>query len=295
MYKGKSETKMDNLEVKEAKLVGDIKYSLDLFSLKELESQEDISEGMAVITELGKVFRHLHVELKSQLGNDYEEKFPHYADMNDTVTKYLKSAMEKRRGLKASSHDLDKNEETYRIRVEADILQTKVDSVNEEVDFYVVKDNGIDKYVSKMEQFVDDFFSLITKLRLSGVENASVAGLEAKMARSIAEIKQDLKCARLLKWKYEEVHSNLILAKTVKSEQLKSIASAENLKAEISYRFKSISKRFEADLDNLGDYQVLEIHQDRKNIDIEFSSVMEKISDLSSLVATGGPKTELFV
>ena len=293
VYKGKSETKMDNLEVKEAKLVGDIKYSLDLFSLKELESQEDISEGMAVITELGKVFRHLHVELKSQLGNDYEEKFPHYADMNDTVTKYLKSAMEKRRGLKASSHDLDKNEETYRIRVEADILQTKVDSVNEEVDFYVVKDNGIDKYVSKMEQFVDDFFSLITKLRLSGVENASVAGLEAKMARSIAEIKQDLKCARLLKWKYEEVHSNLILAKTVKSEQLKSIASAENLKAEISYRFKSISKRFEADLDNLGDYQVLEIHQDRKNIDIEFSSVMEKISDLSSLVATGGPKTEL--
>ena len=85
----------------------------------------------------------------------------------------------------------------------------------------------------------------------------------------------------------------MILAKTVKKEQLESIASAENLKAEISYRFKSISKRFDADLDNLGDYQVLEIHQDRKNIDIEFSSVMEKISDLSSLVAKGGPETEL--
>ena len=65
LYKGKSETKMDNLEVKESKLVGDIKYSLDLFSLKDLESQDEISEGMAVITELGKVFRHLHVELKS--------------------------------------------------------------------------------------------------------------------------------------------------------------------------------------------------------------------------------------
>ena len=156
--------------MKESKLVGDIKYSLDLYSLTYLETQDEISEGMAVITELGKVFRHLHVELKSQLGNDYEDKFPHYADINDTVTKYLRAAMEKRRGLKASSHDLDKNEETYRIPVEADILQTKVDSVNEEVDFYVVKDNGIDKYVSKMEQFVDDFFSLITKLRLSGVD-----------------------------------------------------------------------------------------------------------------------------
>ena len=56
---------MDNLEVKESKLVGDIKHNLDLFSLKYLESQDEISEGMAVITELGKVFRHLHVELKS--------------------------------------------------------------------------------------------------------------------------------------------------------------------------------------------------------------------------------------
>ena len=71
-----------------------------------------------------------------------------------------------------------------------------------------------------------------------------------------------------------------------------SIASAESLKSEISYRFKSLSKRFDADIDDLGDYQILEIHQDKKNVDHEFSSVLGKVNELSSLVSTGGDKVE---
>ena len=115
-----------------------------------------------------------------------------------------------------------------------------------------------------MEQFINDFYSLMSKLRFSRIEDKLVAELEGEMAHSIMEIEQDVKCARLLKRKFEEFQINLTQAKMVKGEQLKSITSAENLKAEISYRFKSISKRFVADLDNLGDYQILEIHQDRK-------------------------------
>ena len=127
-----------------------------------------------------------------------------------------------------------------------------------------------------MEQFINDFYSLMSKLRFSRIEDKSVTELEGKTAHSIMEIEQDVKCARLLKQKFEEFQINITQAKMVKGEQLKSITSAENLKTEISFRFKSISKRFEADLDNLGDYQILEIHQDRKNVDLEFSSVMEK-------------------
>ena len=283
---------MDNPEVTESQLVGDIKHSLALFALKDLESQDEIAEGISVITQLGKEFRHLHVELQSQLGKEYEGKFLHYTDTDAKINKYLRDAMIKKRELKTTSQTHDKEDEKYRICVEADILQTKVDRVNNEVDFYVVKDNQIDKYVSKMEHFIDEFYSLIGKLKVSRLDDKTVKDLEEKIILAISEIEQDVKCARLLKRKYEEVQLSLTRAKTVESEQLKSITGAENLKAEISYRFKTISKRFEADLDNLGDYQILEIHQDRKNVDLEFSSVMEKISDLSSLVSTGGCKVE---
>ena len=289
-YKGV--TKMDNPEVTESQLVGDIKHSLALFALKDLESQDEIAEGISVITQLGKEFRHLHVELQSQLGKEYEGKFLHYTDTDAKINKYLRDAMIKKRELKTTSQTHDKEDEKYRICVEADILQTKVDRVNNEVDVYVVKDNQIDKYVSKMEHFIDEFYSLIGKLKVSRLDDKTVKDLEEKIILAISEIEQDVKCARLLKRKYEEVQLSLTRAKTVESEQLKSITGAENLKAEISYRFKTISKRFEADLDNLGDYQILEIHQDRKNVDLEFSSVMEKISDLSSLVSTGGCKVE---
>ena len=273
-YKGV--TKMDNPEVTESQLVGDIKHSLALFALKDLESQDEIAEGISVITQLGKEFRHLHVELQSQLGKEYEGKFLHYTDTDAKINKYLRDAMIKKRELKTTSQTHDKEDEKYRICVEADILQTKVDRVNNEVDVYVVKDNQIDKYVSKMEHFIDEFYSLIGKLKVSRLDDKTVKDLEEKIILAISEIEQDVKCARLLKRKYEEVQLSLTRAKTVESEQLKSITGAENLKAEISYRFKTISKRFEADLDNLGDYQILEIHQDRKNVDLEFSSVMEK-------------------
>ena len=71
---------------------------------------------------------------------------------------------------------------------------------------------------------------------------------------------------------------------------MSSISSAENLKAEITHQFKSLSKRFQVDLDGLGDYQILEIHQDRKNADSEVASVMRKVTKLSVLVPSGGQK-----
>ena len=80
---------MDNLEVKETQVVGDIQHSLALFALDDLVSQDEITKGMSDITQLGKEFRHLHVELKSQLGNEYDEKFPHYDEINDKINKYL--------------------------------------------------------------------------------------------------------------------------------------------------------------------------------------------------------------
>ena len=57
-----------------------------------------------------------------------------------------------------------------RILVKRDILQKKVGCVNEEVDIYVVYNNDIDKHVSKMEHFIDEFISLMEKSKLSQVD-----------------------------------------------------------------------------------------------------------------------------
>ena len=198
------------------------------------------------------------------------------------------------RELKDGARALDSREAMTRILIERDVLRRRVDCVNQDVDVYVVYNNDIDKYVSKMEHFIDEFHNLVGKFRLSKVDMkpAELLEIEGDLMQSVEEIQLDVKLARLLKRKFREVQDNLSQAKTVAVQQTHSIASAENLKSEISYRFKSLSKHFDADLQDLGDYQVLEIHQDKKNVDLEFSSVMEKVSELSSLVSTGGDKVE---
>ena len=61
--------------------------------------------------------------------------------------------------------------------------------------------------------------------------------------------------------------------------------------AEINFRFKSLSKRFISDFSGLSDHQILEIHQD-KTLNLEFNDVLEKVTELSSLVILGGPPVE---
>ena len=68
-------------------------------------------------------------------------------------------------------------------------------------------------------------------------------------------------------------------------------ARAENLNAEICYRFKSLSKRYISDFENLSDHQILEINQD-KTLNIEFNEVLEKVTELASIVSLGGQPVE---
>ena len=81
---------MATSEVRELQVVGEINHNIELYNLDELISEDEISEGVDTLRELGKEFRHLHVELQSQLGSDYAGNYPHYGKTANKVTNYLK-------------------------------------------------------------------------------------------------------------------------------------------------------------------------------------------------------------
>ena len=64
----------------------------------------------------------------------------------------------------------------------------------------------------------------------------------------------------------------------------------ENHLAELKIRFKSISKKFDLDLENLSDYQILDIQQN-KSTDSEFNEIVVKVTELSSLAPVSSTKT----
>ena len=50
------------------------KLSLHTFVIDELVSEEEITEGLQVIAGLSQQFRHIHVDLRNELGDSYEGK-----------------------------------------------------------------------------------------------------------------------------------------------------------------------------------------------------------------------------
>ena len=288
---GGGETGMDPAQVmiRELQIVGVIHHSLALYDLDDLFTEDEISEGIGVMTDLGKNYRHLHVELKSHLQADYEDRYPLYNDFCSKISTYLKSAKAEVRNSKDKVKNDKVSDQKYFIEVEFDILKTKVAQVNDCVDIHVGQnDNDIDRYVTKMEGFVEEFYTLMAKMKYTCPD--SITEFEYDFSTCIFEIQQDIKLARLLKQRIKEFKENSEKMLSFQNQQLKSMTSADTLKTEISYRFKSLSKRFDLDLDGLGDHQLLEISQKKDHLHLEFNSILEKITDLSSLVSSGGEK-----
>ena len=142
----------------------------------------------------------------------------------------------------------------------------------------------IDKYVARMEEFIGEFFSLGTRKKCLCPMTFDTADFDL----AIFEMQQDIMLATRLNREIQRFHDEVLRAKTVQSAWLKSLTNAENLKSEISICFKSISKKLDVKLEDLGDYQVLELSQDR-TVDIEFNNLLEKVTELSSLAVSGCP------
>ena len=69
-----------------------------------------------------------------------------------------------------------------------------------------------------MERFIDDFYSLVVQLKLSLIDEKSANLIEGELMQIIEDIQQDVKLARLLKRKFEEVRTKLSQTKTFRNQ-----------------------------------------------------------------------------
>ena len=79
---GENSTQKMNIEreiTEKIKIREDIKHSLNLYTLDDLITDEGISKGMKVMSELGKNFRHIDIELKNKMDeHDYAARYQKY-------------------------------------------------------------------------------------------------------------------------------------------------------------------------------------------------------------------------
>ena len=95
--------------------------------------------------------------------------------------------------------------------------------------------------------------------------------------------------AKILKREILLVREKLSKGAIFQKNQAQHETKAENLLTELRIRFKTLSKKYGVNLEELGDYQILDLQQE-KSMDLEFNEILDKVTELSSLAHLVGEK-----
>ena len=266
---GEKVPKMANLEVNERKAREDLRHSLELYDdIENFHTLEDISEGVASINDAAKAYRHVHVELQVELGNDYATKYPNYDKNLERVNAFIKRASNQRKTLKAPDEKLvgvgtttgaNGKGDIESLRINRDILDMKIKQVNSSMDLTSAGNmSEVTEYIQKMESFLEEYFDLCGRYKHSLGKEYD----EEIFKDDLDQISGDVKIAKTLRKKLTDVsHQEVDREAELAKKELKSdmIIWSENLSDKISKRLDMLEIKYDEDLDSLGDYQILEI------------------------------------
>ena len=126
-----------------------------------------------------------------------------------------------------------------------------------------------------MEQFVEKHFELCTEIKTKCLI-AFMDQFERGILNHTLEICHDIKMARILRIELQQAKQGIF-----EKNQLKYVTQVDYLIAELQIRFRSLSKKYSVELEDLSDYQVVDIQQD-KSMDQELNAILGKATGLAS-------------
>ena len=291
---GEAEMDIDKIKFDEKLLVEDINHTLDVYKLDDLLTESEVQEAVGIVTDLSTQLRHIHVSLKD-LDQNYATNYPNYGTLNTELKDFIRNSRTRLRTIREDVRDVGPGPfhqapigapDVYSLRIKYDVLKSRVDSVNLSVDLLtLMSDYEVNKYISGMEKFIDRFFDLQVELKCTLPDNYDT-DFGDLIETGVSEIRQDIKLAKWARHNVQLARDKLSNANVTDSY----ITKSDTLMSEISIRFKSISKRYSVPLDELSDYQILDLYQD-KSEEVEFGDVLEKVTELATLAPFGGPKS----
>ena len=311
VYKLREESDMDpkTLKIKERQIVDDINEFFLLSSLDELDSAEDIQEGLDNIAALSKEFRHLHIQLQEELGKvTYDAEFTEFNSLLAEIRKYQKDGKAKLKSIPKGQNDLlastriqldaekekDRLDNEMRVRksilVEEEVFREKMKM--EVVDFDSTSISSIERLCIRFEQLLDDYFQLLSKAKIAFSDDYE---RECKdiFEKTLSEIRDQIKKGkdrisvltssekdRLAK---EQEMRDQAAAETLKKEQM---TIALVLSKEIDARSSDLVKKCDLDkMSYLDDFKILECSKNIPTLDAEFREIFSKFTEFSKITS----------
>ena len=278
----------ENQHLAELKARTDLEFSLDVYGdIEEYTAKSEVLEAITEISDQIKLYRHVHMDLKVELGDPgHSEKYP---DFDANVLRALDFLKKARRHLKDCENDVKpvtvghQNDQVEILQIEKETLDLKIAHLGNSIDVRDEKNlSEVDGYIRDMESFINSYYDLCGKSKCV----LGAARINDPYDNVIVKLTANIKLAKQVRKSLLDGEAKQ-LSDSAKITEKDQLLRGQNLSAEISERLSSLELKFCQNLEDLGDYQLLEISQD-KNLETDFNVVLEKITDLAGLVSGGG-------
>lgn len=303
---------VDKLKTSEKQSRSDLTESLQLYNLQELLSVEEVLEGLEIVTDNAKSFRHVHAELEQVLKENYHPQYGEKLKTNmDLVHQYQSDAkaMSKRLRVEenektiakvlAERQEMERQSSRASLIVQIDVLSGKV--TDEITEFKLVSPDDIKHSCHRFETLLDECYSL------KGKAKAIIPSFDNDHAKDFVDLISKIrKQIAIGKSKISDITSaekdSLDKAKAnddalSKSEFVKEQKSIANIiTEEIDLRSKQIITKCQVTLlDGLDDYQILDRGKKLIHIDTELREVLEKVSEVQKIASGLGTSGQSFL
>ena len=178
----KSNMDVEKLKVKEKKVRSDLVGNLRLYDLQDLETVDDVLEGLDHVTDLGKDYRHIHIELETAMGEtSYLGEYEKASEMSDKVLRFQVDAKKKVKQLKVAEDEqniaritAERQEQELLskkalIKVEEEVFRGKL---KDEIENYELNDlDSIKISCKRFEDLLDECYTLLSRAKIAfGIE-----------------------------------------------------------------------------------------------------------------------------
>ena len=285
---------LNELKIDEKKIRSDINHHLEIYTVDELDSVEEIEEAIGFISDDSQRFRYIHLELETLLAGQYEGEYPEYRNVNKELIDFTREARRKMKRLKEDNVYKDAQRKKLdfihfsreKVRADAELLVVKHNHLNDLILIFPLPMDLVIEYISKMEELLSKMYDTDRKARYAYDGDEYKDLFQEDFRKNENNLNQDLKMAKLLRVKASEYFDQLVITKSDDQVSLSHVMNAESIFCEITMRCEVLEEKYSIDLNHLSDYQLLDINN--KNLDKEFNGILQKITSLASFVPSGG-------
>ena len=290
---------LDSRKILELKIVADLTEVLENDDKTELNSNE-LEEKLAEMSELVKSYRHVHVEIKSMMVDEYETAYPNYNTVLDEARKFIKDLKTLLRDKSSAAENSTLAELKKSFEIEHTIFSERVDREVKNFDAQKLEDTAdLRDGCARFDSLLDDYYRLLSRSKISLKDEFDAARKDIfdktllKITENLQKLKTKIKTLNDQKEKSDKDEKNRIQKEAHDNFISEQTFQINILSDQLESRCKELVRRCDVTcLPAMSDQEIFDRRKGTDAIYCEMLKIIDKLTGLSKLASKCGSQKE---